>query len=472
MINPFIRIQDLADILIMTFLVYQLYSWFRATRAMQVLFGIGVLTLLYFVTRFLGLHMTSWILQELGTVLIVLVIVVFQNEIRQALYRFSLVRHFFDSRRDEQVHSDFAGLAETLFALASQRTGAIVVFQRTDCLTDLALNGIRLECDISPQILESIFADGAPLHDGAILIRDGKIALASCHLPLSANPELPRYLGTRHRAAIGLTERCDAIVAVVSEERGEVSLAQGGVLKPCHSAHDLLEQLEHEITPRTETDHHPFRRALVSNLLPKTAVLLTVTAFWLMVTMRQGGITTVTAPVKIQGLPDDLVLLKSTPEQVNVKITSRSSLAPPPGKLDLTAEVDIGDIREGQTTVTIKPSNFTLPPGLTISEVNPPGIKITTEKKSRRIVPVRPALRGALPRGSAPGHVLKVDPATVEIEGPASQIARTEQILTTTIDASRIGRGTEYRAGLSAPASIRILREEPVTLTLTRRKGR
>src|SRR6185369_15507518 len=126
--SSFIRIQDVADILIMTFLLYQLYCWFRRTRAMQVLLGLGVVTLIYFATRFLGLYMTSWILQELGTVLIVLLIVVFQTEIRQALYRFSLLRHLFESRTESQQNR-FQEIAETLFSLAAKRTGALLVFQ-------------------------------------------------------------------------------------------------------------------------------------------------------------------------------------------------------------------------------------------------------------------------------------------------------------------------------------------------------
>src|SRR6185369_8900434 len=173
----FIRIQDVADILIMTFLVYQLYSWFRRTRAMQVLLGLGVVSLIYFVTSFLGLYMTSWILQQLGTVLIVLIIVVFQAEIRQALYRLSLLRHFFGGQQTQES-SQFREITGTLFDLAEKRTGAILVFERSEALTDLMLNGVRLDCEISPQILESIFTDGAPLHDGAALIRNGRVVLA------------------------------------------------------------------------------------------------------------------------------------------------------------------------------------------------------------------------------------------------------------------------------------------------------
>ena len=136
--------------------------------------------------------MTSWILQELGTVLIILIIVVFQAEIRQALYRFSLLRNFFDPQKKEQ-HSHFQQIAETLFRFAEKRTGALLVFKRSESLADLMLNGVRLDCEITPQILEAIFADGTPLHDGAALVKEGRIALASCHLPLSSNPDIPQH---------------------------------------------------------------------------------------------------------------------------------------------------------------------------------------------------------------------------------------------------------------------------------------
>ena len=150
---PNIRIQDIADILIMTFLLYQLYSWFRGTRAIQVLLGLGVVTLIYFATRFLNLYMTSWVLQELGTVLIILIIVVFQNEIRQALYRFSLLRHILDSRQETQ-HSQFQDIAETLFRMAANRIGALIVFQGNEPLNDLMTNGVLINSEISPQMLE------------------------------------------------------------------------------------------------------------------------------------------------------------------------------------------------------------------------------------------------------------------------------------------------------------------------------
>ncbi len=405
----FVRIQDIADILIMTLLLYQLYSWFRRTRAMQVLLGLGVVTIIYFVTRFLGLYMTSWILQELGTVLIVLIIVVFQAEIRQALYRFSLMRHFFGSRQGPQQLSRFQEIVDTLFSLAEKRTGAIVVFQRSESLTDLMLNGVTLDCEITPQMLEAIFYDGAPLHDGAVLIRDGRIALASCHLPLSLNSDLPQFYGTRHRAALGLSERTDAVVAVVSEERGEVSLAVGGELRRLSSAGELVTILENLISPEKERPHATLKQWLFSDLLAKTAVLLIVMVFWALITSRQGAIATVTAPVRLHGMPQDLVLMRSSPEEVEVQVKSFSSLTPTPAKLDIAADVDLSEVREGQATVRIRNSDFRLPSGMVVGNVSPSSISIVTEKKVRKTVPVRVVVRGRMPRGLG-GYQLVASP--------------------------------------------------------------
>lgn len=465
----FIRIQDVADILIMTFLVYQLYSWFSRTRAMQVLLGLGVVTLIYFVTRFLGLYMTSWILQELGTVLIVLIIVVFQAEIRQALYRFSLLRHLFEDNQTQQ-HTRFQEIAETLFDLASKRLGAIIVIQRSESLNDLMLHGVRLDCEISPQILEAIFINGAPLHDGAVLVQDGRIAQASCHLPLSVNSDLPQFLGTRHRAALGLSERSDAVVVVVSEERGEVSLAVAGELRRVASPAELVADLEGLVSPVAETPRMGLRQRLFSNLVPKTAILLMVTAFWVLITSRQGQITSVTAPVRLQSLPDGLVLVRSVPEEVDVQVKSFSSLTPPPAKLDLVADVDLSGIHEGQTSVRIRNADFNLPSGMVIAGVNPPSIKVVTEKKVRKKVPVRVPLKGVLERDLA-GYEVVAEPARVEVEGPSSQVARIESVSTEEIDASRLSKGKEYRKNLLAPVKrVTILRDEPVTIRPVPRK--
>lgn len=469
---PFtIRIQDIADILIMTFLLYQLYTWFRGTRAIQVLLGLGVVTLIYFATRFFGLYMTSWVLQELGTVLIVLIIVVFQAEIRQALYRFSLLRHLLDSHQDTQ-HSQFQEIAETLFSMATRRTGALLVFQRSESLNDLMTNGVTLDCEISSPMIESIFYDGAPFHDGAVLIKDGRIAQAACHLPLSVSPNIPQYLGTRHRAALGLSERSDAIVITISEERGEVSLVVDGVLRPLASATELIAALDTYLKSDTEAPRLSLQQRFFSNMLPKVALLLSVCAFWGLITTRQGQITNVTAPVRLHGIPEGIFLVRTLPEELNVQVKALSSLTPPPSKLDLTAEIDASEIKAGQSVIRIKNSDISVPSGISITAVTPSSLRITAEHKVRKRVAIKAALRGNLPPGLASWQVV-CDPASVEIEGPASQIASIGSLYTEDIDASQLNRHNEYLKDIRVPQKhITLLREEPVTIRLTMHKKR
>lgn len=469
---PNIRIQDIADILIMTFLLYQMYSWFRGTRAIQVLLGLGVVTLIYFATRFLDLYMTSWVLQELGTVLIILIIVVFQTEIRQALYRFSLLRHILDSRQETQ-HSQFQDISETLFRMAANKTGALIVFQGNESLQDLMTNGVIIDSEISPQMLESIFFNGSPFHDGAALINNGRIEKAACHLPLSVSPEVPQHLGTRHRAALGLSERSDAVIVAISEERGEVSLVTAGTFRLMGTPSQLISALDGLL--RSEVESRPritLRQRVFSNLLPKVSLLIGVCVFWGLITTRQGQITTVTAPVLLNGVPDGIVLLRTVPEEVTVQIKAMSSLAPPPSKLDLTAEIDASGVTEGTTVLRVNHANISVPSGMIITSVSPSSVRTSAEKKLRKSVPIRVALKGRLPAGQSPLNVT-CEPGSVDIEGPASQVSQIVSVATEEIDASQLKRGKEYLKNLRAPEKqISVLWDTPVRIKLSTRDKR
>ena len=469
---PSIRIQDVADILIMTVILYQMYSWFRGTRAIQVLLGLGVVTLIYFATRFLDLYMTSWVLQELGTVLIILIIVVFQTEIRQALYRFSLLRHILLDSRQETRHSQFQDIAETLFRMAGNRTGALIVFQGNESLHDLMTNGVIIDSEISPQMLESIFYNGAPLHDGAALINNGRIEKAACHLPLSTSPDVPQHLGTRHRAALGLSERSDAVIVAISEERGEISLVAAGSMRRMNTPTDLILALEALLQSEAEKPRIKLQQHFFSNMLPKVSLLLGVCVFWVLITTRQGQITTVTAPVRLHGVPDNIVLLRTLPEDVTVQIKSMSSLTPPPSKLELTAEVDASKITEGTTALRVNHADIAAPSGMIITTVSPASIRVSAEKKLRKKVPVKVSLKGRLPPGLAVSNIT-CEPDSVDIEGPASQISKISSVETDDIDASQLKVGEEYLKGLRIPEKqVSILRETPITIKLIARKQR
>lgn len=454
------RIQDIADILIMTFLVYQLYTWFRKTRALQVVIGLGFLVVLYLVTKNFGLFMTSWILQELGTVIFVLIIVVFQGEIRQALYRFSLLRNFFDTNVGA-LPLNLPELAVTIFSLAQRRTGALIVFERQEKLDDQLLHGVRLDSLVSGQLIASIFEEGVPLHDGAVIISNGRITEASCHLPLSASGDLPQYMGTRHRAALGLAERSDALIVVVSEERGEVSLVAGGEFTPVSSPEMLVSLLTRQLDfSPPKVAGFPIRQRLIHNFVPKLVTLLLVFASWLVITAKEGGLQTVTAQVKFHGLPENMVLKADAPEEVEMQLKVLSTLFPVSGKLEVAADIDLSKIREGVNSIPLDSKAFQLPLGVSVVRVTPATLKVVAEKKGYRELPVTLRKTGRLPKGVRI-KTMTVEPARVTVVGPESELALLRQVETEPFDLAAIHRSQTVDVKLVLPSpQVQLRREE------------
>jgi diadenylate cyclase len=252
-----IGIADLIDILIVTLLIYALLVLLRGTRAMQMLWGILIIGALYAVAQALDLMTLSTILSRLLVFLPFAIIVLFQQEIRRMLAAFGASTAFLRWQRGSDDGPLMVNeLALAAQALASKRTGALIAIERRDSLAAWADTGITLEARFSYDLLLNIFIPGTPLHDGAVIIRGERIVAASCFLPLTTRHELSTELGTRHRAAIGLTEESDALVIAVSEETGTISLAvEQQLLRPLDETtlrNALVEHL-YQLGSRVET---------------------------------------------------------------------------------------------------------------------------------------------------------------------------------------------------------------------------
>jgi diadenylate cyclase len=226
----FYWVVDLLDILIVAFFIYQLLLIFRGTRAAQILVVLAILYLTSHASLSIGLLTVNWILQSLLGVWVLMMVIIFQPELRRALVSFGQRNFLRVFSRGEEVHM-IDELARSAVSLASKRTGAIIVLERETKLDSYVEPGINLDAVISRRLLESIFFPYSPLHDGAVIVNNGRIVAASCFLPLSLSPEVSKDLGTRHRAAIGITEETDAVAVVVSEETGTISLAYGGKIE-------------------------------------------------------------------------------------------------------------------------------------------------------------------------------------------------------------------------------------------------
>ena len=220
------RLNDAIDILVVAIVFYRIFVTFKETRAVQMLLGFGALIVATVLARRFDLFSTSWLLDNFWSFWMVALIVLFQPELRRALTRLGEHRLFWPSAR-ERTHliDDVIKAAD---ALASKRIGALIVLERSTGLRNYAELGVPLDALVSADLLVSLFLPYSPLHDGAVFIRSDRAAAAGCFLPLSRNTQLGRAMGTRHRAALGLSEETDAVVLVVSEESGRISLAVAG----------------------------------------------------------------------------------------------------------------------------------------------------------------------------------------------------------------------------------------------------
>lgn len=225
--GPWQIVVAVADVLLVSYVIYRILLLIKGTIAVPMLVGLGMIAVGYFASKWLGLQTFHWLVSQfLSYSFIFGIIVIFQNDIRRGLARLGEGWSLGYDRAGEASRIEEVVQAAT--KMAQQRHGALIVMERTADLEDVVKTGVKIDAEVSDELLRTIFMPGTPLHDGAVVISGGRIAAARCVLPLSANPAVGRDLGTRHRSAVGLTEEVDAAVLVVSEERGKLSLAVGG----------------------------------------------------------------------------------------------------------------------------------------------------------------------------------------------------------------------------------------------------
>ena len=240
----------LVDIGIVSALIYQVLVLIRGTRAVQMALGVGFLVIFFYLSHWLQLATVQWILTNMLPYFVFGLIVLFAAEIRRALASIGknpLLRKFSRSLFAETY--DEIVLAAT--TLSSQRIGALIVIEREIGLKHYIESGVAIDAVLSYDLLVSIFSQGAPLHDGAVIVQKGRIKAAACFLPLTVNPKLSKELGTRHRAAIGVTEESDAVVVVVSEETGIISIVVGGQIERNLDGDSLVHKLEYILEGKT-----------------------------------------------------------------------------------------------------------------------------------------------------------------------------------------------------------------------------
>ena len=358
-----LRLHDIVDIVFLAVVAYHLYLWFYKSKALKALLGLLVLGIVYAVARTWGLFLTTWAFQILWQVLLILLIILFQSEIRQVLERVNPLEMFGFNKQSEP-DKWFAGFSEGIFALAKEKIGALVIIERKDSVQEFFSGGQFLESEPSPEVLKSIFQKTSPLHDGAVLIRKGRVVQVTCCLPLSATEGLPKSWGTRHRAALGLSERSDAWLVVVSEERGEVSVARDKEIVNVHTSEELQQVLLQYTAPVLQTGRGPYEKIqfLISNRFrTKVGSLAFVFILWLLMAGQQEFDTTVKVPLVTKNLAPQFEIVDPVDPLVEITLRGLRKDASILNEDNVMVEIDMELARLGRRTFSITRDNIRLP---------------------------------------------------------------------------------------------------------------
>jgi diadenylate cyclase len=371
-----VRWQTAVDFVVLTIAFYVLLRWARSARALRIALGVVGLHALALLARQLDLIITSWLLDFLAILSVVLLLLVFQPELRRVFMNLdsALRRLPLGHSVPLQHHRE---ITAACFELARAWVGALIVIVRQDSIGELLEGGVFLGADISSKLLRAIFQKESPLHDGAVIIERDQVAKAGAVLPLTHRPDVPAFYGTRHRAAMGLAERCDALVVAVSEERGEVSLMQGKTIHLIRSPAELIAALEGSSGGQRQSAAAHLRRALFSNLGLKLGAVGLASLIWSVSFFAAGTtIRSVSVPIEFSNVPPGMEIAQQSVYTMEIQVRGSPWIMDSVNLGNRTARFNLGNLGPGWHQLALAPDTLDLPPGLLVDRTTPPAIQV------------------------------------------------------------------------------------------------
>jgi uncharacterized protein (TIGR00159 family) len=376
------RWQAWVDFAVLAFALYFLMRWAREIRALRVVFTILGLQALSRITRQFDLAITGWVL-DIATILLVLMLLFFfQPELRRTFLKLDALLRL-GLGPSQALESGYRAIAEAAFSMAAERLGALMVVARRDSLRESGSGGVAVGAEISPEILTTIFRKNSPIHDGAVIIEGNRIARVAVVLPLTQRFDVPFQFGTRHRAAMGISERTDALVIVVSEERGEVTLLHRREITPVRGVEELLGLMEKlTASPRAGLPAR-IRGWLFHNLRYKFAAGGLAALLWGMSVVGTGTtVRLVSVPVEFAGVPAGMEIVSQSAARLEVQLRGTPWLLGSVGLTGMVARFGLSNPEPGQVVLRVTSDNLNLPPGVVVERVRP---DVVTLRLARRL---------------------------------------------------------------------------------------
>jgi len=389
-----LRWQDIFDILLNSYILFRLYVLFRGTKIIRMLVAICILWILERMAMSIGLIVTSWAIQGIIAAAALIIIIVFRNEIG-SVFRVSNFQSFFWGIPRRQVQPPIEIITESVYELARHKLGALIVLPLKKGLEDVVHGGVLWQGRLSREMLLSIFWHGTPVHDGAIVIQGDQVVEVSTILPLSKNKDLPSHFGTRHRAAAGLTEQTDALVLVVSEERGEVTLFKD------KSIINIKDSIELNRVLRQYTDTVPAtngaKKLTVELFFAAMICLAGVTGIWFSFARGVETLATLEVPVEFVHRNPKMEIFSASASSVKLQISGSGSLIRNVRPDQVKVKLDLANAVAGNNQVAITRDGIVLPPGIELKQLEPQAIEVNFDVAVHKKLSIQPEWTGKLP---------------------------------------------------------------------------
>jgi diadenylate cyclase len=393
-----IRWQDLIDILFNSYILFRLYVLFRGTHVFRVLAGIALLWIFQRIAVALGLIVTSWAMQGIIAGAALIIVIVFRNEIRNVLQAKNL-RALLWEFPQKTVRTPIEAIVEGVYELARSRIGALIVVPGREDPDEYIQGGVRWGGFISKEMLLSIFWNGNPVHDGAAIIQENQVTRVGGILPLSMRDDLPQYYGTRHRAAAGLAEKTDALVIVVSEERGQVVVAKGAAFLAIHD-NLALHKILRDHLGGVSSPHQDGLRSERRELAAAAAIcIICMTGVWFSIAKGMETLTSFEVPLEYMNRDPHMQITSTSVNTVRLHLSGSSPLIRSLRGDQVKAKLDLSKAVNGPNVFMLSHENITLPPGVRLNRIEPPDLSVVLDMPVTRQLPIQVDWAGALPEG-------------------------------------------------------------------------
>ena len=466
--------RDLIDILVVSYFLFRLYVLFRGTYVFRVIAGIGFLWVFQRLATYLGLIVTSWAMQGIIAFAAIIIIIVFRNEIKNVLQAKDLgailwgVSHKAFLTPEEIITS-------SVYALAQKKIGALMVLPAKDDLQEVIQGGVPWQGLLSREMIMSVFWPDNPAHDGAAIISGRRIAEVGAILPLSRSSDLPSSYGTRHRAALGLAEKTDALVIIVSEETGRVMLAKHGEITEIRDNLELQRALR-EHGGMTSDDQGARREENFKLGFAAFLLFICVTGIWFSFSRGLETLVSLEVPIEYQNRDPGVELVESSLNTVEVHLSGAGALLRSITTDQVKVRIGLGKAVVGQNTFTITQDNITLPPGVILKKVEPQVVDVTLDIPIKKELPVQIDWIGKL----SDNLILEsatVEPDIVTVIGGSRILEKISTIYTEKISLDNINKTGRLSVNLALnPASLKVAEtsngKTVITFTVRKREAK